>query len=151
MATILLNNVIETLEFARKLAHRFEPRSYTLFLTGTLGAGKTTFTRGFLQGLGFQGNVKSPTYTLVETYELPNIIVHHFDLYRLRHPAELLDLGIEDYLLENCICLFEWPEQGGEFMPPADITCRLSVDDDRRLLEIIGHNEHAIKLIEELL
>lgn len=144
-----LNSVEETLEIAAKLAARC-PKPLIVFLQGSLGAGKTTFTRGFLQGLGFQSNVKSPTYTLVEPYELPELTVYHFDLYRLRHPTELLDLGLEDYLSENALCLFEWPEQGGEFMPTPDISCRLSIDNDKRLLEIIGHNERAHSIIEEL-
>ena len=157
MAQILLQNVIDTLEVARNLAETLSPlaregqgRGFLLFLSGPLGAGKTTFTRGFLQGLGFHGNVKSPTYTLVESYELDTLTVHHFDLYRLRHPTELLDLGLEDYLSQHAICLFEWPEQGGDLMPPADITCRLSISDDNRLLDIIGHNDRAIALIKEL-
>lgn len=147
---IHLSSAEETLNIAARLAQHC-PHPFIMFLQGPLGAGKTTFTRGFLQGLGFQGNVKSPTYTLVEPYTLPNITLYHFDLYRLRHPTELLDLGLDDYTSQNCICIFEWPEQGGEFMPTPDLTCRLSLDNDARLLELLSHNERADNLMKELL
>jgi len=94
-----------------------------VLLSGDLGAGKTTLVRGFLAELGNTGRVKSPTYTLVETYELDHRTAHHLDLYRLKTPEEAEGLGLRD--LEG-IVLIEWPEKGAGHVPPGDLIVRLS-------------------------
>ncbi|MFN7096078.1 MAG: tRNA (adenosine(37)-N6)-threonylcarbamoyltransferase complex ATPase subunit type 1 TsaE [Gammaproteobacteria bacterium] len=109
------------------------------FLYGNLGAGKTTLVRGFLRGLGYQGKVKSPTFTLVESYELPELTIHHFDLYRIADPDELTYIGFRDYIQENSICIFEWPEKAQKCLPSPYISCYIDILKDGRNVTIIEH------------
>jgi tRNA threonylcarbamoyladenosine biosynthesis protein TsaE len=98
-----------------------------LYLSGELGAGKTTFARGFLGGLGVPGPVRSPTYTLLELYPASALTVVHLDLYRLNSAAEIEGLGLREWAQAKHVWLIEWPERGAGRLPPADITLAFSV------------------------
>ena len=107
-----------------------------IFLNGDLGAGKTTMARALLHALGYQGKVKSPTYTLVEIYVVSNLYLYHFDFYRFNDPQEWDEAGFREYFNEASVCLVEWPEKAGNLLPPADIEIALRVMDSGRQAEI---------------
>jgi tRNA threonylcarbamoyladenosine biosynthesis protein TsaE len=115
----------EACGLARALPSR-RPQLLQIHLHGDLGAGKTTLARGFLQALGHSGVVRSPTYTLLESYALGALTVVHTDLYRLQHPDELEALGLRDLALADHVWLIEWPERAGHWLPAADIDITLA-------------------------
>ncbi len=137
MISLHLANEDATLNLGRALAAHLQP-GLTIFLQGDLGAGKTTLMRGVLRGLSFEGRVKSPTYTLVESYSVSSLYLYHFDLYRFKHEQEWLDAGFNELFNERNICFVEWPERARTLLPEADITIELAVEGDGRRVNILS-------------
>lgn len=129
---------------------RVVPSSCLIYLTGDLGAGKTTLARGFLRGLGHTGSVKSPTYTLIEPYEIGHRRCYHLDLYRLADPDEIEFLGLRDMLQDDAIMLVEWPEQGQGALPEPDLLIRIRYLEDGRQLVIEAETDSGARLLEKL-
>ncbi|AXT32485.1 tRNA (adenosine(37)-N6)-threonylcarbamoyltransferase complex ATPase subunit type 1 TsaE [Pseudoalteromonas tunicata] len=144
-----LENELATVAMGNALAEVIKSGA-VIFLHGDLGAGKTTLTRGIIQGFGHQGKVKSPTYTIVEPYELAAQQIYHFDLYRLADPEELEFMGIRDYFASNAICLIEWPEKGGMLLAEPDLDITLEYVDEQRKISIIGRTTKGISIVDQL-
>lgn len=130
--SVTLDNEAETVALGKALVEVLTTPC-VVYLHGELGAGKTTFVRGLLQGLGHQGAVKSPTYTLVEPYELAEKSVYHFDLYRLADAEELEYIGIREYQHDKALLLFEWPDKGAGMIPAADLELFLAYQGEGRV------------------
>ncbi|MCL7419568.1 MAG: tRNA (adenosine(37)-N6)-threonylcarbamoyltransferase complex ATPase subunit type 1 TsaE [Methylobacter sp.] len=131
-----LNNTEETEQFGAQLWTSL-PTKCLVFLHGDLGAGKTTMVRGFLRAAGYTGAVKSPTYTLVEEYNLAGRQVFHFDLYRISDPEELEWIGIRDYLDQEAVCFIEWPDMGKGYLPEPDVVITLTAEGTGRTIELV--------------
>lgn len=126
-------------------------RGQVISLHGPLAAGKTTLARGYLRALGHAGAVKSPTFTLVESYVLAAAQVHHFDLYRLADPAELEFIGIDDYFDGRADVLVEWAERGTGVLPLAQLEVRIALDGMAREVVLEGLDEAGRELVSKLI
>ena len=136
-ATIVLDLPDEaaTLALGAALAPTLHP-GLVITLEGDLGAGKTTLVRGLLRALGYANKVKSPTYTLVEVHVVSGLNLYHFDFYRFNEPEEYLDAGLDEYFQGDGVCLVEWPDKAGTYMPRPDLRVRLSVVGEARKAEL---------------
>ncbi|MCD6040140.1 MAG: tsaE [Gammaproteobacteria bacterium] len=123
---------------------------FILFLYGQLGAGKTTLVRGFLNGLGYRGRVKSPTYTLVEPYEFSTGAVFHFDLYRLQTSLEFESIGIQDYFISQAILLIEWPEYARGLLSSCDLACHITIHGSGREIKLMAHSGQGEFILRQL-
>ncbi len=134
-----------TREFASGMVDVLEPGT-VVYLKGTLGTGKTTFVRMFMEAAGYRGRIRSPTYTLVEVY--PGVA--HFDLYRLSDPEELEWLGGRDYFGGDTLCFIEWPEKGTGYLPPADLIFDLEVRGTGRRLVMTACTGRGHRILQKM-
>jgi tRNA threonylcarbamoyladenosine biosynthesis protein TsaE len=149
MVMMMIRNEHDMLQMAANLASVCQA-PLVLYLSGPLGAGKTTFTRGFLAGLGHQGKVKSPTYTLVESYQYQDIQINHFDFYRIHDPEELELMGIRDYFTDKTIGIIEWPEQGQGYIPKPDIQCTIHPVGELRQINFASYSPQGDQILAAL-
>ena len=122
-----------------------------IFLRGELGAGKTTFVRGYLRALGYEGAVKSPTYTLIEPYDLNDRILLHLDIYRLGDPSELEHIGVRDELEQGNTLLVEWPERAHGLLGKPDVDIALHYHNDSRRAVIIPASAEIAKSLAHVI
>lgn len=147
------NTAGETESFGARLARALPDRDNALavvYLTGDLGAGKTTLTRGFLRAQGVTGAVRSPTYTLVEIYDAGGLTTLHLDLYRLNDPAELDNLGLREWAREGHLWLIEWPERGTERLPGADLVLTLTAGEAGHDIEVVARTPLGLSWLEQV-
>ena len=154
MLTVPLLGEAQTILVGKLLSESLNHRG-KVYLRGDLGAGKTTLCRGILRAMGYEGAVKSPTFTIVEPYSLVGGQVYHFDLYRLIEPEELEYIGIDDYFDDQNMCLVEWPEKAEGYLPVYDLDLELLIKGRSRLVrftagtkfgrEVIGKLQQAIE------
>jgi len=121
-----------------------------IFLHGDLGAGKTTLAQGLLAGWGYPGAVTSPTFTLLESYPLGELTVHHFDLYRMESAQELEMIGARELFNPESICLIEWPDRAAGFLPEPDIRFNITHREQARGIKIDGRATVQFELCIEL-
>lgn len=130
----------DTLRLGEALAAGAAP-GRVLFISGDLGAGKTTLVRGLLRGLGYSGRAKSPSYALVEPYSLSRLDLYHFDFYRFKDRSEWLNSGFREHFNPGSLCVVEWPEKAGDLLSPADLHIWLEFDGDARRARLEARSE----------
>lgn len=139
--------LIETADAMERLGACLAPgarRASSIWLQGDLGAGKTTLCRGFIHALGYRGRVKSPSYTLLESYPTARFPVHHFDFYRIADSGEVEWIGIRDYFDDEAVCLVEWPERAGRRLPAPALRVALTHDGDGRRASLHSEGGYAL-------
>lgn len=148
MPALLLKTEEETQYFALKLA-KYCPKDkrFIIFLSGELGAGKTVFVRAFIKSFGYTDLIKSPTYTLVESYQIATHTIYHLDLYRLQAPLEILDMGLYDEFDQPATWLIEWPERAISFLPKPDLVFNFSSVGFTRQIQYNAETSHGHQVL----
>lgn len=141
-------NEASTIKLGRILAH-FAQKGDVLALFGTLGMGKSVLARAFVQELTQAEEVPSPTFTLVQSYEATDFEIYHFDLYRLKSPEEIFEIGLEEALYDG-VCLIEWPERMGEYLPSSAFRVEITPKDEGREIKIINLSSSKQSRLSEL-
>jgi tRNA threonylcarbamoyladenosine biosynthesis protein TsaE len=152
--TLDLADEAATIEFGAAIAKVIVPE-LTIYLHGDLGAGKTTLVRGLLRGLGYVGRVKSPTYTLVEPYEMLDshsapLDLYHFDLYRFNDEEEWEAAGFRDHFNAHSVCLIEWPEKAAQVLPEPDIEINFDIRADGRIVHVSAHTARGQQCMQHI-
>lgn len=133
-------------ELGKKIASALN-KSAIIYFKGELGAGKTTLIRGILQGLGISEHIKSPTYSLVETYQINHQQIFHFDFYRVQDKNELEHIGLREYFSQPAIVLIEWPEIAQDFIDQPDIECAINIKNEGRELNFVAKTESGKQIL----
>lgn len=152
--TLDLPDEAATIDFGAAIAGVIVP-DLTIYLHGDLGAGKTTLVRGLLRGLGYVGRVKSPTYTLVEPYEMldshsAQLDLYHFDLYRFNDDEEWEAAGFRDHFNPHSVCLIEWPEKAARVLPQPDIEISFNIRETGRSVRVSAHTARGQQCIQHI-
>ena len=146
---IFIDSELKMKTFGARLMSSCE-QAGVITLEGNLGTGKTTIVRGALESCGITSGVRSPTYTLIEYYEMEKLSVAHFDLYRLGDPEELEYLGYRDYLQSDTLCFIEWPERASGYLDSVGLQVRIDYAEEGRNIELIPGNPWGHRLIQRL-
>lgn len=144
-----IRDALQMEELGKTLYLLSEKKGIIVYLSGELGAGKTTMVRGFLRAMNYTGIVKSPTYTLVEPYEFDEEKIYHFDFYRLASAQELEFMGIRDFFQQNATCLIEWPEKASEELPICDLKIIIDIVNDSRVVTIEAYSDRGKDVFEK--
>ncbi len=144
--TFDLNNEKASEQFANRLAHSLSSPLIIAF-SGEIGTGKTTIIRAMLKSLGVTSAIKSPTFSLVESYQCDNVHIHHFDLYRIHQEDELEYIGFRDYFSDKSICCIEWAEHAGKALPKVDIRFKLNIKGAGRTMQVVALSEAGERVL----
>src|SRR5687767_9283294 len=149
MRELKLPSPESTLRLGEALAAGAAP-GRVIFISGDLGAGKTTLVRGLLRGLGYAGRAKSPTYALVEPYTLSSLDLYHFDFFRFKDQSEWLNSGFREHFNPHSLCVVEWPEKAGDLLAAPDLQIRLDFEGDARAASLDARSTAGEALLSSL-